>query len=126
MPAEPLSRAWDRVWLRFCDDTLIKALYDIVRAAAAEQRELAVAALLDEGRRVDVYWPNREGRYWRGEELTLVDICYYTFFEALERTGKDVREAFVDACPRLGKWREVLLADGAFSRAALELDALGD
>jgi glutathione S-transferase len=150
LPRDPMERAWARIWLRFCDDTLIKALSNIVRAAEGSHRTQAIAALLDEGRRLETYraagvTPSavgaptapatsagaaEQGRrvspYWHGDRLTLPDICYHTFFEALERTGVEVRDCFLAACPHLAGWRDALLATGAFEMAARELDALGD
>lgn len=160
LPRDPLERAWARVWMRFCDYTLIKGLSDIVRASEVTQRTQAIAALIDEGRRLETYRVagaagaavNRAGvgggvgtgagagadtgasagaggtaaRYWHGDQLMLPDICYHTFFDALERTGSAARDAFLTACPSLAKWREALLAHGAFSMAGRELDALAE
>lgn len=146
LPRDPLERAWDRIWLRYCDDTLIKALSNIVRAAEGSERTRAVDTLLDEGRRLETYRaagsttsavsapPGHPGAapeqcqrvspYWRGNQITLPDICYHTFFEALERIGVEVHDRFLRACPSLARWREALLATGAFEMAARELEAL--
>ncbi|HEY0342439.1 MAG TPA: glutathione S-transferase family protein [Steroidobacteraceae bacterium] len=154
LPLDPLERAWARVWMRFCDYTLIKGLSDVVRAAEVAQRTQAVAALIDEGRRLETYrvanvtgaHVNTAGvaatagmgadvdagtaggaaPYWHGGELMLPDICYHTFFDALERTGSALQDAFLTACQHLAEWREALLANGAFSMAGRELDALGE
>ena len=122
---DPMSRAWDRVWLRFCDDTLVKALYEIARAKDGNPRLEAASRLLTEGRRVDRYCSRRPAsRYWHGSELTLPDMCYYTFFEALDRMGEELRQSFLEACPRLADWRQALYACAAFAAASDALDAL--
>jgi glutathione S-transferase len=150
LPRDPMERAWARIWMRFCDDTLIKALSNLVRAAEGSHRTQAIAALVDEGRRLETYraaglTPSdasapaahaalaeaaEQGRrvspFWHGDRLTLPDISYHTFFEALERTGVTVCDCFLAACPHLARWREALLASGAFEMAARELDSLGD
>jgi len=129
LPRNPIERAWARVWLRFCDDTLIKALSNVVRATEAAQHTRAVAALVDEARRLDAYIGANStlsgaGSYWEGSQLTLPDIGYYTFFDALERTGTEVRDNLLAACPQLARWRQALLATVAFQTASRELEAL--
>lgn len=125
LPRDPLSRAWDRIWLRFCDDTLIKALYEIARAKDGSSRREAAARLLTEGGRVEQYCRRQPAsRYWRGSELTLPDLCYFTFFEALDRMEEELRGSFLEACPRLGNWRQALSECAAFAAATKALDAL--
>ena len=125
LSGDPISRAWDRVWLRFCDDTLIKALYEVARAKDGNSRVEAASRLLTEGGRVERYCSRQlASRYWHGSELTLPDMCYYTFFEALDRMGEELRRSFLEACPRLADWREALNQCAAFTAASDALDAL--
>lgn len=126
LPHDPMSRAWDRVWLRFCDDTLVKGLYEVVRAKEGPSRLEAAARLVTEGRRVEQYCSRRPAsRYWHGSELTLPDMCYYTFFEALDGMDEELRRSFLDACPRLASWRQALTECAAIAVASDALDALG-
>lgn len=125
LSADPTGRAWARVWLRFCDDTLIKALYEVARAKDGSSRLEAASRLLTEGGRVERYRSRQPpSRYWHGSELTLPDLCYHTFFEALDRMGEELRKSFLDACPRLADWRRALNECAAFTAASDALDAL--
>lgn len=125
LSGDSISRAWDRVWLRFCDDTLIKALYEVARAKDGSSRLEAASRLLTEGRRVERYCCRQPpSQYWRGSELTLPDLCYYTFFEALDRMGAELRQSFLEACPRLADWRRALNECATFMAASDALDAL--
>ena len=125
LPGDPMSRAWDRVWLRFCDETLIRALYEVARAKDANSRFEAASRLLTEGGRVERYLSRQpDSRYWHGSELALPDMCYFTFFDALSRMGEELRQNFFEACPRLATWRQALSECAVFTAASDALDAL--
>ena len=128
LPQHPAPRAWARIWLRFCDDALIPALGKIVRATEAVQRQAAVQHLLEESERLEKFVVSNKtaGRYWLGNLLSLPDIGYYTFFEAVERSGDDVSAALLAACPSLSEWRQALVETKAFASAARELETLGE
>jgi glutathione S-transferase len=128
LPETPLERAWARVWMQYCDGTLISALSAIARTGNAEERARGIGALIDKGAPLEEFVAvrNLARRYWQGDELLLPDLSYYTFFEALERTGTEASGAFFAACRNLGRWRDSLFETSVFREAARELDSLAD
>jgi glutathione S-transferase len=123
LPADPGSRAWARVWMQFCDGTLIKLLSNIVRASASQQiRQEAIDSVVNEARRLELHVNPRP--LWSGQSLSLPDLCYFTFFEALDLTGADAVAQLSAACPRLMQWRNTLFDNPAFAIAHRELATL--
>jgi glutathione S-transferase len=127
-PETPLQRAWARVWMQYCDGTLINALSAIARTGNAEDRAKAIGALIDKGAPLEEFVAvrNLARTYWQCDKLLLPDLCYYTFFEALERTGSEASIAFFAACRNLARWRDSLFETVVFREAARELDSLAD
>ena len=84
-PKEPGKRAIVRFWTEFADERLAPAIDACIAAENAEQQALAAAQLRDVLLFVEREGLARCGRgpYWLGQEISLVDLAFYPFFERL-------------------------------------------
>lgn len=128
MPATPAARAWARAWTGHHDNTLMPRLTRLAKAASDEARSLALTDIRSElaraeARAFDHAAPG--GPFWNGERLGLVDIGWWTFFNALGPTlARQGAGDELAAYPRLASWRDALLGHDAFRRGTALLDAL--
>jgi glutathione S-transferase len=128
MPLEPAARAWARIWMNYCDNTLMGKVSRLAKSGSCAETAQAVAGLSVELRRAErsLFAYAITGEFWHGERPGLVDMCYWTFFDALERTCKGfVIENPVAAFSVLTAWRSALLACDAFQHADQQLQRLG-
>jgi glutathione S-transferase len=110
MPSDPGRRALARIWIDYANvkytPSLYKFLMDQDDEARASLRADAVAVLRfmeTEGLR-----KLSDGPYWMGEELSLVDLAYYPFFERLCVLEHYRDFAIPEDCPRLKAWIETM------------------
>lgn len=126
MPANPAARAWARIWMAYCDNTLMAKLIRLAKAQP-QDREPCLTELRVELARADgaVFAHARPGGLWHGERLGLVDLCYWTFFNALDRTIVHLDlEDVVATFPAIASWREKLGEHEVFALAGQLLDRL--
>jgi len=126
MPTEPAARAWARIWMSYCDNTLMSTLIRLAKAKPPD-RESCLTELRAELARVDaaVFAHSRPGGLWHGERLGLVDLCYWTFFNALESTRVRLDlDDLMATFPTIASWQEKLGEQEVFARAGELLDRL--
>lgn len=117
-PSDPAGRARSRLWTLHCDSVLMPALNALARAggkaeAGAGDPTASNLALLAS------WWGKRPsgGSLWRGERLSLVDIVFHTYFQAL-----DVVEAMQGGAgkvlpPELLAWKASIAAHSSIQAA---------
>ncbi len=82
LPKDPVARAHARIWIDYCNSTfqpsfcglvfeLDESKHEAIRTALRESLKVIDAALAE----------SSSGPFWLGEELSLVDITFYPFFE---------------------------------------------
>ncbi|HEX6101692.1 MAG TPA: hypothetical protein VF031_01475, partial [Alphaproteobacteria bacterium] len=83
-PRDPGKRALLRFWMEYADEKLLPAIARAI-TSEAEGRAQAAAKLRDV-----LIFVEREGLarcsrgpYWLGQELSILDLVYYPFFERL-------------------------------------------
>lgn len=128
MPATPAARAWARAWIGHNDNTLMPRLTRLAKAATDHVRAQALADIrselaLAESRAFEHSSPG--GPFWGGKVLGLVDIGWWTFFNALQLTlAQSPMDDALSAHPRLAAWCDALFGHPAFAHATRLLDAL--
>ncbi len=83
-PEDPAKRALIRFWIEFADEKLAPAMLRCI-AASENEAEEATAKLRDLVVFIEREGMARLGRgpYWLGQEVSLVDLALYPFFERL-------------------------------------------
>jgi glutathione S-transferase len=84
LPKAPIQRAQARIWINFADTRLFaasgKSLYgspDPQQQAEAAKEVTAHLQFIEAG----LQTISKDGPYWFGSEISLVDLTYYPFFE---------------------------------------------
>ncbi|MDH3279817.1 MAG: glutathione S-transferase family protein [Gammaproteobacteria bacterium] len=107
MPVDPALRAKARIWIHYCDEYFTTDHYALLKNQDPARHQ----TLLEKAERC-FRFVEREGldtlsgtgAYWLGDQVSLVDLAWYPFFERLPawlhyrglRLPKD--------CPRLADW----------------------
>ena len=110
MPAEPGRRALARIWIDYANVKYTPSVYkflmeqdDEKRAALRADAEAVLRFMETEGMR-----KLGDGPYWMGQDLTLVDLAYYPFFERLCVLEHYRDFGIPDDCTRLKAWVETI------------------
>jgi glutathione S-transferase len=126
MPAEPAARAWARIWMGHCDNTLMPKLIKLAKAEPQDRKARADEMSADFAiaeRAIFAHSP--PGGLWHGERLGLVDLCYWTLFNALDRTVVRLElDDLVLEFPTIATWRAKLNKSEVFTQAGGLLDRL--
>ena len=82
LPINPIPRAHARIGIQYCNTTFQPSFCGLVFELDESKHENIRAALRDSLRDIEAELAKTSpGPYWLGEELTLVDLTYYPFFE---------------------------------------------
>lgn len=128
MPTTPAARAWARAWAGHNDQALMPRLTRLAKAETDDARTQALADIhselaVAEARAFEHAVPG--GAFWHGRHLGLVDIGWWTFFNALGSTLRRLEMGDELArFQRLASWRDALLDHPSFRRASALLDDL--
>jgi glutathione S-transferase len=110
LPASPLPRAQQRMWIEASGD-LVAGHYKIATAATVEARTAAIAAArstLEKFEAVIV------GPYFNGEELGLVDFAAGPGLVRFEILGEELGQDFYAGFPKVAEWSRRISARPAF------------
>jgi len=107
MPADPVLRARDRIWVDYCNTRIIPAGYAVAKSTPGPERDKAREAAIKNLRFLETDGFGKlsgEGPYLLGGEPTLADFALYPFFERMA-AHKAYRDYTVpDDCTRINKW----------------------
>ena len=107
MPRQPAIRAQARIWIDFCNNRFIPTFYKLLLSQEEETR-----TGLREKLREDLLFMEKEGLaklgsegpYWLGNNLSLVDITFYPFFERFVVIEHYRGVEIPSECQRLKTW----------------------
>ncbi len=110
MPKDPITKALNRAWIEFASACFVD-VYMMSHAANPkdlEQHREALAGKLD---KMEAQWANRDGPFWNGSELNLIDTAVAPLFmrlQAMEEFGVTMLDA--TRLPKLNTYANRLLA----------------
>lgn len=82
LPNDPVERAHARIWIEFCNTAFQPNYCGLVFELDESKHEAIRTALQDSLKTMDEgLAKTAPGPYWLGEQLSLVDLTYYPFFE---------------------------------------------
>src|SRR5687767_2370798 len=107
LPRDTWLRAEARLWIRFADERLYAHTRGLLYAAPASERPALLARIYENLRFMEnkaFGKASRSGKYWLGEQFTLVDATFLPWFE--QRAVLERFRGFVwpEDCPRLLRW----------------------
>jgi glutathione S-transferase len=82
LPRDPVARAHARIWIEYCNNTFQPSFCGLVFELDESKHDKIRNALRDSLISIEAGLAETSpGPYWLGEELSLVDLTYYPFFE---------------------------------------------
>ncbi|WP_392481024.1 glutathione S-transferase family protein [Nostoc sp. C110] len=111
LPSDPGAKAIARIWIDYANTRFVPAFNKFLRGKDAQeqgqgQREFLEALLYIEQEGLGKLSGN--GPYWLGEQLSLVDISFYPWFERLPLLEHFRNFTLPTETPRLQKWWNTL------------------
>jgi glutathione S-transferase len=112
MPSDPYLRAKARIWIDYCNTVWVEDSYALLYAKEpAKQAELKEKLLADFNKmEFDGMRDLSDGPYWLGEQVSLVDLTYYPFFERFSAIGKLRGLEIPETCSRIRAWYDLMAA----------------
>jgi len=107
MPNVPHLRAQARIWINFFENQLIPHYYKMLLSQEDSQQELFREKLLKNLIFMELHGFaifSQKGSFWFGEQLTLVDIALYPFFERFPALAHYRDIEIPKECLQLRKW----------------------
>jgi len=82
LPSDPIARAQARIWIEYCNSQFQPSCCGLVFELDEKKHEAIKKALNESLDYIEAALSQRvKGPYWSGEQLTLVDLTFYPFFE---------------------------------------------
>jgi glutathione S-transferase len=124
MPRDPGERARARIWIDYCDSTLMAACHRLIRdrrdkARQSENRDaVADAFRFIERHAFPAGW---RGPYWLGADFSLVDIHYAPFIERFPCYERLWGAELPGDCTRFAEWFAAVAARPSFAATRHDL-----
>jgi glutathione S-transferase len=84
LPKDPMQRAQARIWINFADTQLFATTHELLLSQDSLQQAESVRKLTESLRFIEqegLQKLSADEPYWLGEEISLVDLTYYPWFE---------------------------------------------
>ncbi len=110
MPTDPLTKALNRAWIEFASACFMD-VYMLNRAASPKDMEHHRQELAGKLDKMEAQWASRDGPFWNGAELNLIDTAIAPLFmrlQAMEEFGVKLLDE--TRLPKLTAYAHRLLA----------------
>lgn len=106
MPSRPGRRAYARFWIDFSNTKFVPWFYKFLLEQRPERQQQRATELRDHFLFMEQQGLNdpQAGPYWLGDQLSLVDLAFYPFFERLPILEHYRGFSLPEECPRLSDW----------------------
>ncbi|BAZ31071.1 glutathione S-transferase domain-containing protein [Cylindrospermum sp. NIES-4074] len=111
LPHDPAAKAVARIWIDYANTRLVPAFNKFLRGKDTQEQEQGRRDFLESLLYIEEEGLGKlsgNGSYWLGENLSLVDISFYPWFERLPLLEKFRDFTLPTETPRLQKWWESL------------------
>lgn len=111
LPHDPAEKAVARIWIDYANTRLVPAFNKLLRGKDTQEQEQGRREFLESLLYIEEEGLGRlfgNGPYWLGENLSLVDISFYPWFERLPVLEKFRNFTLPTETPRLHQWWENL------------------
>lgn len=111
LPREPGAKAIARIWIDYANTRLVPAFNKFLRGKDAQEQEQGKREFLEALLYIEQEGLGKlsgNGKYFLGENLSLVDISFYPWFERLPLLEHFRNFTLPSETPRLQKWWDVV------------------
>jgi len=110
LPRDPDGKAIARIWIDYANTRLVPAFNKLLRGKDSQEQEQGRKEFLESLLYIEQkgLGQSSNGAYWLGENLSLVDISFYPWFERLPVLEKFRNFSLPEETPRLQEWWENL------------------
>ena len=111
LPANAIDKAQARIWIDFANTRFVNAYSNLLRSPDDLQQKVAAQELYNHLQFIETEGLgklSKDGPYWFGENISLVDLTFYPWFErwpVIEHYREFYRLA---EFPRLQQWRDAV------------------
>jgi glutathione S-transferase len=111
LPKAPIQRAQARIWIHFADTRLFATTGKLLYGSSEPQQQAEAAKEVAEHLQFieeEGLQKRSEGPYWLGQEISLVDLTYYPWFEQVVVLEHFRGFQFPAGLDRLKQWWEAV------------------
>jgi glutathione S-transferase len=121
-PEDPIKRARNRAWTDFVPD-FASAIGGVYYSRSPEAMEAAMPLACQRIERLETALGQErdgDGPFFNGPEICLVDAAYAPFLQRFTLVEEKLGSGLLDGFPRVGGWRDALVADPRVSGSVPE------
>lgn len=110
LPADPGKRATCRIWIGYSNKDFLGGFYPVIMSLEVEKQENYKREFADLLRYMESVFAELSGGglYWMGDDVTLLDISLYPFFERFPMLEHYRGFRMPDDCVKLKAWLEAM------------------
>ncbi|KAF3886441.1 MULTISPECIES: glutathione S-transferase family protein [Nostocales] len=111
LPKEPILRAQARIWIDFANTRFVPAYSSLLRSPNLEQQQAAAEELRNHLQFIEneaFAKLSKDGPYWFGESISLVDLTYFPWFERWVALKEYRGFQIPSELTRLRQWKHAL------------------
>lgn len=111
LPSNPLDKAQARIWIDFANTRLVPAFSNLLRSPDIEKQAEARQELYNHLEFVENQALGKlsgDGSYWFGENISLVDLSFYPWFERLPALEHYRGFKLPSQFTRLQRWQDAV------------------
>ncbi|OKH41307.1 glutathione S-transferase [Calothrix sp. HK-06] len=110
LPSNPVDKALARIWIDFANTRLVPAFSDVLRSPDPRKQAEATDLLYKHLEFIEneALGKSGDGLYWFGENISLVDLSFYPWFERLPALEHHRGFSLPSKLTRLHKWKDGL------------------
>lgn len=104
------TKAMQRIWIKYCGSDFIPIYYKVLLNQDIDKRNSYKSMLIDTVKFIEAGFEKHAngGAYFFGDQITLVDICFYPFFERFV-VNAFYRDADIPKdCVRIRNWLRLM------------------
>jgi glutathione S-transferase len=108
LPADPAQKAQARIWIDFANTKFINAFYKMLLIQDAQKQEKWKQQFVDHLYFLDQEAFGQADPYWQGDQVSLVDLTYYPWFERWSVLAHYRNLHLPSDCKNLQRWWEAM------------------
>jgi glutathione S-transferase len=110
LPSNPIDKAQARIWIDFANTRLIPAFSDILRSPDSQKQAEATRSLHNHLEFIENEALGKlgDGAYWFGDNISLVDLSFYPWFERLPALEYHRGFSLPSNLTRLHRWKDAV------------------